>query len=127
MPSSSSEKIKHIPQGINILVNHYRPRGSRKLWAWEGHTQAVGRSRMLKANSHILRCAPSMAHYREHLQRINKLLQLSVYNSVRYTYSTPKNSQRFFYIQETSIISYRFFIIFVLPDDGPIRPETCMS
>jgi hypothetical protein len=99
MPSSSSsEQIKHIPKGSNILVNLHRPRGSRKFWAWEGHTKAVGRSRMLKANSHILRCAPSTAHYREYLQHINKVLQLSVYNSVCYTYSTPKNSQPFFYM-----------------------------
>jgi len=78
---------------------------------------------MLKTNSHILRRATSMAQYREHLQHIKKLLQLSVYNSVRYTYSTLKNSQH----ARDQYIKQSFYEIFVLPGNGQIRPETCMS
>ena len=38
----------------------------------------------------------------------NKVLHLTVYNSARCTFSTPKNSQQFFCMQETNTLSNRF-------------------
>ena len=42
-----------------------------------------------------------------HLQNINRLLQLTVHNSFRYTYSAQKNLQQFFYMQKTNTLSGR--------------------
>ena len=42
------------------------------------------------------------------------------------TYSTPKNFRQF-YIQETSILSRLLMWFILLPDDGPVRVETCRS
>jgi hypothetical protein len=106
--SSSSEQIKHIPERSNILVNHLRPRGSRK-------NLRLGRSPtgcrdIADAKGQFTLPTPCYFYSvdREYMQHVDSLLQLSVYNSVRYTYSTPKNSQQFFYMQETSILSSRF-------------------
>ena len=44
----------------------------------------------------------------EQLQHNNKLLQRIVQNAVRYSHSTPKNYQQFFYMQENNISSNCF-------------------
>jgi hypothetical protein len=43
-----------------------------------------------------------------HLHPIKRLLLLTVYRSAIYTYSTPKNFQQFFYMQETNILNSLF-------------------
>jgi hypothetical protein len=110
MPSSSlsSEQIKHIPERSNILVNHLRPRGSRKNLS-QGRSP-TGSWDIADAKGQFTRPKPCYFYGvdREHMQHVNNLLQLSVYSSVRYIYSTLKNSQQFFYTQETSILSSRF-------------------
>jgi len=47
-------------------------------------------------------------YYHKHFQHINKLLQLTLHNSVHYKYSALKNFQQFFYMQETNISSNCF-------------------
>ena len=42
------------------------------------------------------------------LDRAATLLQLTVYNSVRYTYFTLKNCPKSFYMQETNTLRSRF-------------------
>jgi hypothetical protein len=108
--SSSSEQIKHIPKRSNILVNHLCPRGNRKNLSLR--RSPTGCREIADAKGQFTRPTPCYLYdvvtYSEHMQHINNMLQLSVHNSVRCTYSTPTNSQQFFYMQETSILSSLF-------------------
>jgi len=49
-----------------------------------------------------------------HLQPINKPLLLTVHSSAIYTYSTSKNFQQFFCMQETNILHSIFIQLFYL-------------
>jgi hypothetical protein len=62
--------------------------------------------------------------YREHVQPINKLLQLTSYKSVCYIYSTPMNFQQLFDMPETNIPSTPFVRLLwslIMVQQGPIR------
>ena len=49
-------------------------------------------------------------------------IKIPVHNSFR---STPINFQQFFDMQDTNINNQSFYTIIILPDDGPVRRETC--
>jgi hypothetical protein len=57
------------------------------------------------------------------LLALHQLLQLTVYNSVHYMYSTPKNFQHFFCMQGTNIPSSHFIQFIVILDNGPKSPR----